>query len=242
MKLYQLKVFTSLYALTVFGQDVSSCPRGQLCLTSFKQCDNQQQKGCREPTGSYPWLPPEQSAQLPALLGGTNYTISWVFGPGVQIDIPVRIQWQMYSVVWETNTTASGYIFNPGRLLQSFPTPQAPNLTREMAWFNASQYNGSMLIISQPEAVGMGENFPIALSQHFTVQPDIVGDYIKTQIGISRQTEFNKWRLGVSIGLGIGIPFLAVATTLGVLGVMKMKAMNQMGEDTNTVRGEALYS
>ncbi|KAI8944143.1 hypothetical protein F4801DRAFT_595172 [Xylaria longipes] len=240
MRLYRFEIATSLFAYATLGANISlHCPQGQLCLTTFKQCYNNYEEACRPPPGSYPWVASENSAQLPALLGGTDYTLSWVFGPDGQADIPVRIQWQMDGIVWETNTTASEYIFNPGKILASFPTPQAPSVSPEIAWFNASQYSDNVLIISQPEAVGTGNDFPVALSQQFTVQSDVIEDYIQTQIEISRQTEYNMWRLGVSIGLGIGIPFLVCITTLAVLVIAKMRSEKQLDEGVETAHNEA---
>ncbi|KAI0459611.1 hypothetical protein F5B21DRAFT_499291 [Xylaria acuta] len=240
MKLARFEIAISLFAYVTPGANISPhCPQGQLCLASFKQCYQNYEEACRPPPGSYPWVPSENSAQLPALLGGTNYTIAWVFGPDGQVDVPVRIQWQMDSVVWETNTTASEYIFNPGKILTSFPTPQAPNMSPEIAWFNASQYSGNILIISQPEAVELGNHVPVVLSQQFTVQSDVIEDYLQTQIEIGRQTEYNKWKLGVSIGLGIGIPFLVCTTTLGVLAIVKMRSKKQSDEGVEVIHDEA---
>ncbi|KAI1147104.1 hypothetical protein F4825DRAFT_465980 [Nemania diffusa] len=242
MMLYKFTAIISLFAHVVLGVDMGQhCPEDQLCLTSFKQCDDSYDEGCRELPGSYPWMS-DNSVQLPALLGGTNYTISWVFGPRGQADVPVRIEWQMNFKVWETYTTESEYNFNPGEILASFPTPLAPNMTPEMAWFNASQYSGNLLIISQPGAVHNGENFPMTTSQLFTVQLPIVKDYIQTQIDITRKTEYNKWRLGLGIGLGIGIPFLTVVITLIVLAISRMQSGRQMNEDVEIVTsGNLLY-
>lgn len=115
-------------------------------------------------------------------------------------------------------------------------------MTPEMAWFNASQYSGNLLIISQPGAVHNGENFPMTTSQLFTVQLPIVKDYIQTQIDITRKTEYNKWRLGLGIGLGIGIPFLTVVITLIVLAISRMQSGRQMNEDVEIVTsGNLLY-
>ncbi|TGJ80063.1 hypothetical protein E0Z10_g8697 [Xylaria hypoxylon] len=224
MALYRIATAVSLLACAISGVELSpQCPRG-----------------CHEPPGSYPWMSTENAVQLPALLGDTNYTISWVFGPDGQVDVPVQIQWRMGSVVWDTNTTKHEYIFNPGKVLGSFPTAQAPYMTPESAWFNASQHSGNILIISQPAAVGMGKDFPVALSQPFTVQSGIIKDYIQTQIDISRQTEYNRWRLGVSIGLGIGIPFLVVIITFVVLLAVKLQARNQGDKDVEVVHNDAL--
>ncbi|KAI0541588.1 hypothetical protein GGR58DRAFT_529269 [Xylaria digitata] len=239
--LYQIVAAVSLFTWAILGVEPSSrCPQGQLCLTSFKQCYADQEEGCSEPPGSYPWMATENASQVPALLDDTDYTISWVFGPDGQPDVPVQIQWRMNSVVWDTNTTELKYIFNPGKVLGSFPTPQAPYMTPESAWFNASHYRGNILIISQPVAVGMGNDFPVALSQQFTVQSGIIKDYIQTQIDISRQTEYNQWRLGVSIGLGIGIPFLVVFTTWVVLKAAKRHARKQGDKGVDVVPEEAL--
>lgn len=102
MMLYKFTAIISLFAHVVLGVDMGQhCPEDQLCLTSFKQCDDSYDEGCRELPGSYPWMS-DNSVQLPALLGGTNYTISWVFGPRGQADVPVRIEWQMNFKVWET--------------------------------------------------------------------------------------------------------------------------------------------
>ncbi|GAW10856.1 hypothetical protein ANO14919_001910 [Xylariales sp. No.14919] len=238
--LYYIATAVFLFACAIFGIENSpQCSQGQLCLTSFKQCYNEHDDGCQEPPGSYPRMATESSVQISALLGDTNYTISWVFGPGGQVDVPVRIQWKMDSVVWDTNTTENEYVFNPGKVLASFPTPQAPCMTPESAWFNASQRSGNILIISQPAAVlGRGKGFPTAFSRPFTVQPGIVKDYIQTQIELSRQTERNKWGLGVSIGLGIGIPFVVVITTSVVLIAVKMHARRQGDKDVNVVPSE----
>ncbi|KAI0442327.1 hypothetical protein F4803DRAFT_551202 [Xylaria telfairii] len=236
----KLEIAASLFVYATLGANTSQhCPQGQLCLTSFKQCYDTYEEACRPPPGSYPWMASESSAQLPALLGGTSYTISWVFGPDGQADIPVRIQWQMDSVVWETNTTAPEYTFDPGKILASFPTPQAPTMSPELAWFNASHYSGNVLILSQPMAVRTGDDFPVALSQQFTVQSDVIDDYIQTQIEISRQTEYNKWKMAVGIGLGIGIPFLVCITTLGVSAAVKMRSGKQSDENVEVVHEEA---
>ncbi|KAI0097367.1 hypothetical protein GGR51DRAFT_578172 [Nemania sp. FL0031] len=243
MNPYKFAVTVWLFAQSILALDVAShCPEGQLCLTSFKQCEDYYEEGCCEPPGSYPWMASDDAVQLPALLGDNDYTLSWVFGPHGQTDIPVRIQWKMDSIVWETNTTDSEYIFNPGKILGSFPTPLAPNMTQENAWFNASQYTGNMLIISQPGAVHAGKEFPMTTSQPFTVQPVIIKDYIQTQIEIARKTESNKWKLGMGIGLGIGIPFLIVATTIGTLVMSRMQKGKQMNENTDEApRGDMLY-
>ncbi|KAI1124431.1 hypothetical protein F5Y10DRAFT_280194 [Nemania abortiva] len=236
MGLYVLAAGISLFSQVILVVGAAPhCHEGQLCLTSFKQCDDYYDEGCSEPPDAYPWMVSDNSAQLPALLGGINYTISWVFGPRGRTDVPVRIQWQMNSIVWETNTTESEYIFNPGEVLGSFPTPLAPNMTRENAWFNASQYTKNMLILSQPGAVLAGKDFPMTTSQPFTVQPIIIKDYIQTQIDITRKTEYNKWKLGLGIGLGIGIPFLVIATTLGVLALSKMQRGKRAGEGVDVV-------
>ncbi|KAI0469624.1 hypothetical protein F4859DRAFT_516116 [Xylaria cf. heliscus] len=230
MKPSRVKIAISLLVHATLGANISPhCAQAQLCLTAFKQCYNSYEEACHPPPGSYPWIASENSAQLPALLGGTDYTLSWAFGPDGQVNVPVRIQWRMDSI----------YIFNPGKILASFPTPQAPKMSPEIAWFNASQYSGNILIVSQPEVVGTGNNFPMALSQQFTVQSDVIRDYIQTQIEISRQTECNKWRLGVSIGLGIGIPFLVCTTTLGVLGIVKMRSKSQSDEVVDVAHDEA---
>ncbi|KAI0204777.1 hypothetical protein F4808DRAFT_456522 [Astrocystis sublimbata] len=224
-------VLTSFFANAYLAAGISShCPQDQLCLTSFKQCDDDWDEACRPPPGPYPWLALDDSAQLPALLGGTNYTISWEFGANAQLDIPVRIQWLMDFIVWERNTTELEYTFDPGEILSCFPTPQAPNMLPAAAWFNASQQSANMFIISQPGAAEMGSSFPLALSQHFTVLPRVVKDYVDTQTAISRQIEYNKWKMGVSIGLGIGIPVLVIATTLGILAAAKRQSKDQVDE------------
>lgn len=114
-------------------------------------------------------------------------------------------------------------------------------MTLESAWLNASHFSGNMLRFSQPEAVGVGDGLPITLTQLFNVQPKIVENYTQAQIDISRQTEYNKWRLGVSIGLGIGIPFLIVATTIGVLALAKMQAQMRSDEHINMISHDTLY-
>ncbi|KAI1186313.1 hypothetical protein F5B17DRAFT_441174 [Nemania serpens] len=244
MKPYQFAATVSLFAHSAFGVNIQQhCPDGQICLTSFKQCDNQYEEVCSELSGSYSRTASGNPVQLPAVLGDTNYTISWVFGPRGHADIPVRIQWRMDTIVWETDTTESEYIFNPGEILASFPTTLAPNMTSEHAWFNASQYSKNVLIVSQPDAVlNMDNNnsLPMAISRQFTVQPNIIRDYVEAQIELARQTEYNKWRLGVGIGLGMGIPFLVAATTLGVLAMSKAQKRMQMNEDVYIVHGRHL--
>ncbi|KAI1168426.1 hypothetical protein F5B18DRAFT_658695 [Nemania serpens] len=243
MKLDQFAATVSLFAHAALSLHIQQpCPQGQICLTSFRQCDNHYEEGCGGPPGSYSRTASDDSIQLPALLGDTNYTISWVFGPNGQADIPVRIQWRMDTIVWEMDTTEPEYIFNPGKILASFPTTLAPNMTSERAWFNASQYSENVLVVSQPDAVDRGnDSFPMAISQQFTVQPSAVRDYIKAQIELSRQIEHNKWRLGVGIGLGMGIPLLVAITTLGVLAMMKIQKGTQANENADIVHHRDLW-
>lgn len=111
----------------------------------------------------------------------------------------------------------------------------------ESAWFNASHFSENMLIVSQPEAVGLGDEFPKTLTQPFNVQPKIVENYIQAQVDISRQTEYNKWRLGVSIGLGMGIPFLIVAATIGVLALAKRQSRRRSDGHVNMTSHDTLY-
>ncbi|GAP82689.2 hypothetical protein SAMD00023353_0102210 [Rosellinia necatrix] len=111
-------------------------------------------------------------------------------------------------------------------------------MTTEAAWFNASHQRGNVLVISQPGAVWVDNRVPTAFSQPFTVQSLIFKDYIQTQIEISRQTEYNKWRLGVSIGLGIGVPFLMFITTVGVLAISGMQARKQLDNEVEIFPNE----
>ncbi|KAJ2992984.1 hypothetical protein NUW58_g1984 [Xylaria curta] len=61
MKPYGIKVAVAvavqLFAHAILSADPALyCPQGQLCLTSFKQCDNSNEEACRAPPGSYPWI------------------------------------------------------------------------------------------------------------------------------------------------------------------------------------------
>lgn len=104
MKLDQFAATVSLFAHAALSLGVQQhCPQGQICLTSFRRCDNHYDEGCGEPPDSYSRTASDDSVRLPALLGDTNYTISWVFGPDGHADIPVRIQWLMDTIVWETS-------------------------------------------------------------------------------------------------------------------------------------------
>ncbi|KAI1177939.1 hypothetical protein F4777DRAFT_576492 [Nemania sp. FL0916] len=243
MKPYQLSTVLFLFAHPIHSADLASrCPADQLCLTSFKQCDNDYDEGCQVPPESYPWTSSDGSGRILALLANSSYNVSWVFGPQGQKNIPVRIQWKMTGIVWDTNTTESEYLFNPGNILASFPTCIAPNTTSENAWFYASQNTENVLILSQPEAAGIEDKFSEITSQRFTVQPEFTRNYIEAQIHTARQTEYNKWRSGVSIGLGIGIPFLVIATGFVVMALSKRQRNKPQGEVHDTIHdGNSLF-
>ncbi|KAI3318237.1 hypothetical protein HD806DRAFT_526401 [Xylariaceae sp. AK1471] len=212
------------------------CPQNEICLTSFRHCENHHDEGCSTPPGAYTLLTSDRTVQAPALIDGTNYTLSWKLGP--HKDAPVRIQWKIVDVgvVWETNTTESEYLFNPGKILASFPTPQALGMTSESAWFRASHNPTNELVFSQPEAGDSRGNYPQAFSQQFTVQPVFVETYLQTQAEISRNTEYNKWKLAVGIGVGLGVPLLLAVTAFGVFKVVKEKSRKQMNKDIGTSR------
>lgn len=115
MALYKFAVSAAV-VYTVFGADASQqCPEGELCLTSFRQCDNHE-GGCGQVPDSYAWADPNGTVQPPTLFSDTDYAITWVFGPNGQVDVPVRIQWQMSSVVWETSKHSRRTVKSPARM------------------------------------------------------------------------------------------------------------------------------
>ncbi|KAI0451271.1 hypothetical protein F5B21DRAFT_487810 [Xylaria acuta] len=205
MKASNILATALLAASTASGWDLSKrCENyPDLCLLSFIWCDYNGH--CSLPSEVYP-REITSNTEYPLILSDTNYTIQWQAKR--QSDVPVRLKWSFGHLAWETNVTGTEFIFNPGDILNSFPTQQQPNASVADAWYAASQFPSNIISISRAnmnKSSGEGD-----YSQQFMVQPGSMKEYLGTQIAI----EYNKWKLGVGIGVGLGVPFLLAVTAL----------------------------
>ncbi|KAI1347142.1 hypothetical protein F5Y01DRAFT_256576 [Xylaria sp. FL0043] len=177
---------------------------GDLCFLSFIWCDY---KGhCSLPPEVYP-QEITSNTEYPMILADRNYTIKWESKDNSHG--PIRLQWQMDKVNWETNVTGTEFIFNAAKILNSFPTEQHPNISAGDAWYAASQWPANIISITYAN-LNTNFNAPFDTTQQFIVQPSIVKDYIETQVKI----QYNRWKLGVGLGVGLGVPFLVGLTAL----------------------------
>ncbi|KAI1245017.1 hypothetical protein MGN70_011905 [Eutypa lata] len=221
MNKFLQSILVALLVPPAVGWDPSQrdCSDIPLCLTSFKWCDSKGDEGCYFPDGVYkPSLAPGNVIYA-LVLENRNYTISWKVYPNNQ-DIPVRVQWPLgENATWETNTTDSQIIFNPYVILNSFPLSSVPNLSVAEAEYHAKKDVGNVISISQPDLKEEDEpdfplNQPYDSTDQFIVGSSWTERFLETENSVGHSDEYNKWKLGVGIGTGLGIPILMVGTAL----------------------------
>jgi hypothetical protein len=83
------------------------CSGEPLCLTSFKWCDDRNEKGCFLPEGAYPPYPTAEPRRTwpVLLLDDKNYTVSWEVDAKNK-DTPVRVVWSFGDTKWEVSKLA----------------------------------------------------------------------------------------------------------------------------------------
>ncbi|KAI1177763.1 hypothetical protein F4777DRAFT_576580 [Nemania sp. FL0916] len=205
------------------GWDITKrkCPSYDLCFQSFLWCPPDASESCSFPPGAYAMKPPpSRSVNAALLIADTNYTVAWTKTPPV--DDPVTVQWNIArDIKWRTNITGTEFILEPGKILDSFPTTEYPNVSSAEAWHAATQDPTNSLTISRFSRPGRTGIIPSDFSQQFIVQPLWMRQYLSTQATISRDETYNKWKLGVGIGVGVGVPVLLVLTVLATLSFVK---------------------
>lgn len=118
-----------------------------------------------------------------------------------------------------TDTTDSQIIFNPYVILNSFPLSSVPNLSVAEAEYHAKKDVGNVISISQPDLKEEDEpdfplNQPYDSTDQFIVGSSWTERFLETENSVGHSDEYNKWKLGVGIGAGLGIPILMVGTAL----------------------------
>ncbi|KAM0331588.1 hypothetical protein ACHAQA_003267 [Verticillium albo-atrum] len=145
-------------------------------------------------------------------------------------DFPVLIEWlfppfyfplsdqskssQTLEVMWSTNVTGSSFMFDPEKIAAEFPTEHAPKMTPAEATV-ATQNNGNIIRISQPGRESWPANEQD--SQHFFVQTSWVAaqvEHAREWHAEQREQSEKKWKLGVGISVGLGIPVIVAVTFL----------------------------
>lgn len=122
------------------------------------------------------------------------------------------------NVVLQTDVTdGETFTWKPRGSLEDFPTRFA-NMTGEEALGQASLYKWNYIGISQPDAPEFSNDDAtgpdwqqFSWSDPFTLQPQIVEQFLTAQNEKGHREEYNSWRLGVGIGVGIGVPVLMAA-------------------------------
>ncbi|KAI1752451.1 hypothetical protein F4782DRAFT_116450 [Xylaria castorea] len=232
MKPYSLST-AALLVSTALAWNISKreCPSDDLCLQSFLWCPPDPGESCSFPPGAYPMRPPPSRAVNAALLlSNTTYTIAWKKSP--QIDDPITLVWSLGSnIFWETSTE---FVLEAGKILDSFPTPQQPNVSSAEAWYAATRAPSNTITISLPSRTSNRGSYPSDFSQQFIVQSSWMEKYLSTQATITQEEAYNMWKLGVGIGVGIGVPLLLFLTALVTRIVVKKEGKAMGNKHSNT--------
>ncbi|KAI1119682.1 hypothetical protein F5Y10DRAFT_292579 [Nemania abortiva] len=198
-----------------------------LCLLSFVWCDGNGH--CSLPPGAYPRNASSSNTGYPLLLSDTNYTIRWQAKNQSLTDVPVQLTWLIddhSNLHWETNVTGTEFIFNPGEILNSFPTPRSPSTSIGDAWYAASQFPSVISIFRADVNPSRVDGLLGDRSQEFIVQSYQTEEYLSTQV----QLEYNKWKFGVGLGVGLGVPFLLALAVLATWLVCKKTMTKSVGK------------
>ncbi|KAI1818114.1 hypothetical protein GGS20DRAFT_581817 [Poronia punctata] len=235
MKLSLIPIAAALTTHSALAWDISKehkCNSEELCLQSFLWCPpSHNGESCTYPPDAYPLKPPSHGGINPALLlSGKSYNIAWKKTQH-RDDSRVRVQWKMPGgFSWETNTTKTEFVLEPGKILDSFPTAQYPNVSKEEAWHSVTQGVTNVITITFASDGDIPEG-PWDTSQQFVVQSSWVEQYLSTQATMTRKETYDKWKLGVGVGVGVGVPLLLALTALVTRLVVKRANNNRPVND-----------
>ncbi|KAK7956557.1 uncharacterized protein PG986_005779 [Apiospora aurea] len=86
---------------------------------------------------------------------------------------------------------------------------------------------GNIITIDQPETAKPGERLAYDMSSQFIVASYWTKDFLDAQNRIGHEDEYNKWRLGVGIGVGLGSPILMAVTAMATWVAAKEMGMKR---------------
>lgn len=77
------------------------------------------------------------------------------------------------------------------------------------------------ITVDQPDRAEPGKRQDYDMSSQFIVASYWTKDFLDAQNRIGHEDEYNKWRLGVGIGVGLGAPILMAGTPMATLVAAK---------------------
>ncbi|KAH8647298.1 hypothetical protein BX600DRAFT_503442 [Xylariales sp. PMI_506] len=237
-------IFLSLLLPNPFAAayDPANHKKDGLYLTSFQWCgsglpdDDGGDRGCSFPENTYPYFNRNSGTNPAMLLSNKNYTVTW---GGADPEYPVQVEWwaagddtMPATVRWTANTTADSYIFNPQSVFASFPTELSPNISAAEA-SRAATGLANVIIISQPDRSDSNSSSSFFYwsdtSQQFSIQNPIVSIYIQASSDRAVDEVEARWKKGVGIAVGLGVPLLLALTAL-VTWTQAKKRFGQRGD------------
>ncbi|KAK8123148.1 hypothetical protein PG984_011818 [Apiospora sp. TS-2023a] len=227
MKIEFFAIASALLVACTLAWDGSQrdCSEVSLCLTSFVWCDmSSRMKGCYYPEGVYPVDGHSKGSIIALVMENVDHIISWKVHPQYR-EVPVHVQWVLgNNVTWEVNTTDTQVKFNPRNILNELAPglPDTGNATTAGASYDVFNSMLNSITIYQPQSAETdGER--VDMSSQFIVASYWTKRFLDAQNRIGHEEEYNKWKLGVGIAVGLGVPILVAGTAWATLAVAKKK-------------------
>ncbi|KAK8008105.1 hypothetical protein PG991_010656 [Apiospora marii] len=226
MKIELVAIASALFISCILAWDGPSerdCGEANLCLTSFVWCAPSGREGCYYPEGVYPVDGHSKATIIALVMEDVDHIISWRVQPNRR-DMPVRVQWELgKGLTWEVNTTETQVKFNPRNILRALAPglPDTGNATTARAAYNIYNSMGNIITVDQPDLAKPGKRLDYDMSSQFIVASYWTKDFLDAQNLIGHEDEYNKWKLGVGISVGLGIPILMASTAVATLVVAK---------------------
>ncbi|KAI0154185.1 hypothetical protein GGR57DRAFT_502764 [Xylariaceae sp. FL1272] len=187
-----------ILAVVVFLLVVVGVAVGVVFGMKGKWCDPYHVGRCSLPPGAYPDHI-RGGHRIPLLNAYENYTINWRTNDP---DVPTLVEWQ--GVGWVKNFTGTGFIFNASEILNSLPNATS----RHEAWLAASR--PTFFLFGKPPDPKARVTIKYGSDWFRVGNIDNIGEYMHAQ----REIEYNVWKKGVGLGVGLGVPALLVVTAL----------------------------
>ncbi|KAK7915210.1 hypothetical protein PG985_012913 [Apiospora marii] len=232
MKIEHVAIASALFISCILawqGPSERDCGDASVCLTSFVWCDHSGLQGCYYPEGVYPVDGHSKATIIALVMEDVDHTISWKVQPNRR-DMPVRVQWQLgKGLTWEVNTTETQVKFNPRNILKAIAPglPDTGNATTARAAYNIYNSMGNIITVDQPDLAKPGKRLDYDMSSQFIVASYWTEKFLDAQNRIGHEEEYNKWKLGVGIAVGLGAPILMAGTAMATWVAAKRKGLRR---------------
>ncbi|KAK8043131.1 hypothetical protein PG994_013614 [Apiospora phragmitis] len=177
-------------------------------------------------------------------------TVRWALGGDVRWELSKSDQPRISLLIPQclrhggtTDTTETHAIFNPGRIVRELYQDVLSESHGGSKTNNNSSYSFSDALAlygpyntvsntveirlpaaADPKAYhNSQDNVPYILSDQFMVAPSYAGKFLDAQKKLGHKEEHKKWRLGVGIAVGLGVPILMAATAWATWVVAKRR-------------------